>query len=625
MPVIWLVLWYGLGSMLLFFAVAGLPILDLQQGAIHSVSALLVPAFAPGVINLTWLWAWFAMHAQGWVRRSFGFYPGWFAVQGLAWALWPRIFKASMRPYIRRIYLFTAVLGVTLLLYGFVVSSVLVPLFNSSGDVGRILVRLVALTIVTEIASAVFRVTIHKLMSPAVPGAVRGALVMSLSMFESFAGRLFTTGMSSFTLTMALSIVGAIVEGIVRRTNVKRFEWYLVLFARVERSRSCCCARRKPGTAEAERGGTQLGTAQDHATRQRANATFLLGETMSSDIGMLTLIPVAIFFRLPTRIGGQPLPLGDVLLRVGFQWLLELATDLSPFFLYAGGRAWLQWQGDTLYGPICAEAVRTAFSEVYAQSEAAAETLPASTPHGHANAEASMKGCTMVQPVTQMGAKYSSGASLLDDSSPAGTPARSLGDPQNTVARGSSCVGATAIAVDSTVSQSPPTARGTDQAGRLQSQPALFAPSLSPLQVNSSAERVGEHEPYQGMHCCNLLFIADGVDAAVAESKRRLEPLLADDADVLWQRLPWRAVRRAMAPDAAEGEWSWLHWFTYRSELLAARLSTAWSRRQPGFLVLVLVYAVTLHGFVMRTNLGTSAACPRLDEAGERFFDACRS
>ena len=111
--------------------------------------------------------------------------------------------------------------------------------------------------------------------------------------------------------------------------------------------------------------------------------------------------------------------------------------------------------------------------------------------------------------------------------------------------------------------------------------------------------------------------------AALAHIQAARAPLLADDDDILWQRLPWSMVREAMAPAALAGDWSWLHWFVYQNELLAARMSAAWRRRQHGWSVWVLLNAFLVSGLIIRTNLGTQQACPFPDVEGEWFWDAC--
>ena len=611
---LWFVWWYGLGSVLLVAVAAGLPILDIQQGVVHSVRALVFPLFALVGVNVAWLWSWFAMHARGWVQRSYGFFPGWFAVQMLAWVLWPHLFGTPMKPYIKRMYTFAAVTGAAVLLYGFTVSSILLPLFNSSSELGRILVRLVALTAVTEFFGVIYRVGTHNLLSSKVPGVVRGTLVLPLSMFEAIVGRILVTGMNSFALTIALSILAAAVEGILRRTSVQRFEWYLSVQAWVLHRWCSTCS--KGGRIAAEGRSDK----QCHATIQRSHATFLLGETMASDVGMLTLIPVAIFFRLPTRIGGQPLPLGDVLLRVGFQLLLELSTDVAPFALYAVGRAWLRWRGDKLYRAVNAQAIGSALARLYGAETTTAhaadiEQATAQKSVGKDQADMSSAGSSVLPlAVSDLSTKYACGAALLvDDSAPIGESSQVVEDPAGLTAGTWSLQSGTSTlnaSVSTPVGQSSSSAH--DAPTEPIATPSMLGESRSRPQCSSC--RTGDH-----------LYFASNLEQASAETERRLASLRADDADVLWQRLPWTAVRAAMSPGAGSGEWGWLHWFVYRNELLATRMSAAWRRRQPAFLAVTLWCAFALHGFVMRTNLGTSAACPRLDDEGQRFFDACGS
>jgi len=58
--------------------------------------------------------------------------------------------------------------------------------------------------------------------------------------------------------------------------------------------------------------------------------TMLTLDTMAEDIGILTSLPFALLMRLPPRVGGDPLTVGDILARIGGQYVLELLTDLAP-------------------------------------------------------------------------------------------------------------------------------------------------------------------------------------------------------------------------------------------------------------------------------------------------------
>jgi len=199
----------------------------------------------------------------------------------------------------------------------------------------------------------------------------------------AFIRRFFTTGMNSLKLSIAVSLAVAALEVTMWWTMMQRNAALTALSrrscdacpgcnsacSRAYRGLVACCPLKASPAAELlshHRRWSDLTQAERDARDMRTSFAFIVGDTVAEDIGMLKLIPVTVFFRLPTRIGAQPLPLSDVLLRVGFQWLLELWTDTGPFVAYAAGRTLLSWRGDTLYCEVTREEVAAALSSVKA-------------------------------------------------------------------------------------------------------------------------------------------------------------------------------------------------------------------------------------------------------------------
>ncbi len=109
----------------------------------------------------------------------------------------------------------------------------------------------------------------------------------------------------------------------------------------------------KPGAGSSKRNfadivlstrAVRVGAAVQMAMRRTAREaqdihsyfTMLTLDTMAEDIGILTSLPFALLMRLPPRVGGAPLTVGDILARIGGQYVLELLTDIAPPLLMLG-------------------------------------------------------------------------------------------------------------------------------------------------------------------------------------------------------------------------------------------------------------------------------------------------
>jgi len=116
--------------------------------------------------------------------------------------------------------------------------------------------------------------------------------------------------------------------------------------------------------------------------------------------------------------------------------------------------------------------------------------------------------------------------------------------------------------------------------------------------------------------------IADDA-AALAHIQAARAAFRVEDAEVIWQRLPWEGVRRVMAPGAPDEQWTWLHRLAFRSELTAVRMLRAWQLRQNGWSAAVCALALLLGGVQLHGYLSPHVVCPRLDNEGEWFWDIC--
>ena len=588
--------WQGLGTTAVGMLLALLVWWDATSGVVQNAWRVALPVAVTAVVNLAWMALWVVLHAQGLVVRSDGFLVSWLVLQLGVLAIVPCLWRDLLVAVSHKPIRFTFIFSVLALLNSFLLTEVLVGMYNRSSDGTRIVIRLLVLPLMVETLSAAMRFAARLLMHGDVPGATRGFILLPVATANALIGRFFSTGLNSAALSYALSFAVAALEVTIRYTAPMRDEWITrgARYAKTTVCASCCKPARKQARAVSGRTATEhvdwddLSPATQHARTTRAHYAFITLDTVSEDIGMLTLIPVAIFFRLPTRIGGQPLPLGDVLLRVGFQWLLELWTDVGPFVVYAACRTWLIWRGDTLYTGLTQGVMEQV---VATQAEAEAVTDPSDPPKSKDAKDISIS-------------VASAPSVSIDDAVEHSLP-HTVCDPQA-----------------SPVPLLPLAGSDSDDAlGR-------WSHSKHPVGVNAALLRpmcgvFSDSSLWQSCRAAVPCTVQPHLASAIQQVKDARAPLLADDADVLWQRLPWRAVRRAMAPDVSGGDWSWLHWFTFQNELLAARMSASWQRRQRGWSVWVLVMSFFLLGFVIRTNLGTQQMCPFTDAEGAWFWDAC--
>jgi len=615
-----LVLWFGLGTASLMVALICSVWLDLSGGVIPRCCALSTPVAFAYFFNTGWIILWVLMHSAGVATAADGYVLPWFVLQLAVVPMLPWLAGKFFRIITPRPMLLSSSLAMVAVLLSFVLTTLITPVFNRAGDGVRILIRLVVLPVAFETAAFCTRFTAQTLLQGDVPGASRGFLLLPLALGNAFIGRYYSTGLNSATLSHALSFAVAVLEITMRYTIPVRDRYMQKCLRSVtpRRARRCFASGRIGQQAPKYVAWDDLSPTKQHARTTRAHYAFTTIDTIAEDIAMLTLIPVAIFFRLPTRIGGQPLPLGDVLLRVGVQWLLELCTDIGPFLTYAASRAWLQWRGDALYTGLTHSVAQAAAQEAAWEATDMEGTRTAS-PHNRCSKQKTQHPsirsgqvqpaplCAMV-PLTA----DNPGSLGLDNQDSGGMVAASLG----TSVSGMSLDGMNACFA-------MPLSMETCSAGSRCHSEAAATPS-SQRQGEPSCP-TAQAVAWQTGACrnacpCNM---QSSLDSAMQQVRDARAPLLADDADVLWQRLPWGAVRRAMAPGVPKGEWSWLHWFTFRSELLAARMSASWQRRQRGWSIWVLAMACMLLGYSMRVTLNVEEMCPFADAHGKWYWDAC--
>ncbi len=658
-----LILWQGISTGVLIAVLSFSMWLNLTHGVIHGLWRVMLPVALVVSLSALYTGGWVVLYTSG-VTASQGMYSSaWLRLQTCFLMLAAIINREHFKHLARSPVALSFILTFSAAATAYVQINILAVIFNRSGDGMRIVIRLFFLPLVVEACSAVLRIASRLMLRGGVPGVLRGFVLLPVALFNAFVGRHFSTGLNSALLSYILSFAVATLEITMRYSAPLRDKIILRVARRLQRTpcfhhcaalkalcraRHCAAASSSPesSTGDSDKWG-DLPPATQHARVARAHFAFMTLDTVAEDIGMLTLIPIAILFRQPTRIGGPPLPVGDVLLRVGFQWLLELWTDVGPFVMYATCHMWLAWRGDQLY---------TGLTRSVAKAVVGAPPRGQATPYNiddFATAQANSETHSPTNGETHNVLALSSSSSTTP---PAASPKRVVrkggsgvgeGPPQMSVA-----TPPTPMLDDShshePLAHSPLHLNGGKAPNGLRP-PQADEGSLTPPRDDVFAIKPEQGKP-QGPDsatqsppgdtsvCCGApppswrrcfcqlalpCIVHRDVGTAVAQMRDAHAPLLADDGDILWQRLPWRSVRRAMAPGAAESDWGWLHWFTFQNELLAARMSASWQRRQRGWNIWMLLMACTLLGYTLRTTLGPQYVCPFPDSTGAWYWDVC--
>ena len=333
----WLGMWYGMGAGLTALGLGYSMWLDLTRWNFVKWWHLALPFALSVGANVAWVWGWFVLHARGWVTREQGFFPGWFALQLLVLPVFPLMLRGVMPVITNFPFRLAAMTALIALVYAFICANVLLPLFIRSSDAFRVVLRLLVLPLLTEFMSMLVRATSRAWLGPGVPAASVGNVMAPTILFSTIVGKYFLTTFNDTAISLTVSLIVAAMEAGLRITSIPRDR---AADRMLQVGRGCCC---KPSQSAVVNGVESKAKLVDrppqqlssHAWYNRMHFATVIVDTVAEDLGALLLVPIVALFRIPSQQGAKPLPLTVVLFRVFFQYVVELASDVGPFFLYA--------------------------------------------------------------------------------------------------------------------------------------------------------------------------------------------------------------------------------------------------------------------------------------------------
>ena len=383
------------------------------------------------------------------------------------------------------------------------------------------------------------------------------------------------------------------------------------------------------------------------AQRLSTHFGFMLADSMSEEAGVLLFLVIGLTLRLPPTPGAAPLSTGDVLARVGTQYALEVATDLGPALLCIAA-AWL----------LRVRLPKLPTRTVLEAAEQHRGTHGASG-SGH-KSQGPLPGVKLTLPLEQLGRAGMGGGGGQDHGGRTRVLfSRDRSQPSVPVVMGG--LDTVAEARDETesptgrvASASPqPTPRGRLESDAPDPHTAVEVPELvDDSQASggspppSPTSRPAPATPRQPAGCPCVLR-AEDADVRSLE-QQRLQTYLHDIrqcmGDPVWASLPRRRLLELMAQHSeAQPDGDGLVVFGQRqssvadmsaaayaaamlvlsTEMVAVRLTRAWQRRYPGFVLMFCMGVITATAFMVRLLAGFRARCMDRDEAGVPYFDFC--
>ena len=493
---------------------------------------------------------------------------------------------------------------------------VLAPWFFSSTPTFKILFRLFAWPLFYEVVMASVRLCTRSSASAKVPHDRVFFSFTAATMAFSLVGRLMTTALDSLEATIGVSLALAAVELIMRASLPTRDAWYRAGWKRMTENCPGSCRGWCNEPLAAVKGGEHLQQTQE----LQSHFTFLTVDTIGEDIGVWLALAMGLTFRFPPSVGGPPLSTQEVLLRVTAQYFIELLADFGPVLcvLCIGWCCQARlppWTGASCAGVDHSKATAPAAPDIGGtqdqppHAEADQNPLaPAMMPTRSTSA-----GTSMASPTATSGGHAM--AALKLPSQPSLTPAMP-------------------VLLDD--AESPATAMVLQQAGKGGVVPPL------PLRMPLPCRCFGRTLCWIPAGVCGCVLQAEEADVVAARAA--MESTLAKDLSAIARDPVWQPVSSAqvLAQSLAEGGTEVfgvavggesgqqptrlgrlvLHTLV-SAEMVAVRLDRAWTSRFKWFEVVLVSSSIAMATLVLRLMAGPRTRCLMLDDAGERYFDAC--
>lgn len=456
------------------------------------------------------------------------------------------------KPFLACIVFFSTAAGCGALLTG-----VVFRIFYASSDLERVAIRVFLLPILGEVAQAVGRFVFSHWGADSLPASFVTYLLGPITFTIAVTGRIFTSALSSVGATVMLAVAVSVVEVVMRLTVIPRDDAYR------------WCAARLPCCSMAPRDGSTKAVVQ-RRREMIGYFHFLSVDTLAEDVAILLVLPMAAFFRSPLFAGGPPVSLSDTLLRVALQWLLELATDATPFLLYACLRT---------LGSGCVPYVPVSHMELRQQ-----RSISVVKEQGSAKGQIGHEGLTR-------SAAFIDDAEGEADQNPlagygAGTPMHSLPSPAGAIA-------------------------GAAEDFPLEHESLQGMASPSPQSAGAETDPATAH-----------------VRAVQAAIQLHHEAAAQGEGAGVWDRLELSSLRAAMGISTAYWQSMgatrrMLWWLTATSDSMAGRVAAAWDQRDSKWALVTAGWIVSLGLFIVHELYYAGTHCIYTDPAGAPYADLC--
>ena len=475
------------------------------------------------------------------------------------------------------------------------------PIFVRASLVTQVVLRLVVVPLCVELALGALRLATRLSFLPALARSHVQVFLVQPVLAATIVGRLLGTNMDSTQETVGLAIGTSVIEILMRITIPYRDRLYEAAIRRC----SCCCPASVSGTHDDDEYTPTTAQRKQHQRRRliaaqdlHAYYTYLLLDTAGEDIGILLSLPLSLLFRLPSRIGGQPIPADELVLRVVIQYIIEFFTDIAPALIF-------------LALSVCAVGSRK-------HAEAAASVTSKLKPLETGETEGPVK---LELELVEAGRGANAPGGLLLKLPK--TESFSLSQQESDVAADPSVQHSSLSSVGRVGPSQPPVL--LDDSPTPTPTP-LVVPAMTTLELEGLASNRASRRTMCETQCCVRLCPCCSSctlhphDEDVLEHRQKLIQSNAAFVKRLSQGQVWIPLGMN-GLRAAKG--SWLEKLALTAEVAAVRLTAAWQERLDGWTVAFAMGTVSATILITRNFFTEDLRCALLDENGQWYFDFC--